>query len=471
MGDTVLASKTITVSAQEVPMKVLSPNGGETMEAGDIINIDWTSNLKPTMTLTIGLLDKYNQPVQTIVKNTPNSGSYSWAIPRDIVAPGTIGAFKVNVSTSGRNVQVQDSSDAVFNIKGLPVNSSETVKCVFNGSTQTEKCYTDDSRFTCSGAGYCSANVSGVMRSTLTWKSSCGGYAYTTIDGTDEYANFSCAPTGPSITVLKPNGEEGFIAGQNIPAKWQSANIPIGTRLAVISLKNQSTGRSFNVLKNVINDGNEPVPTVGIPAGDYKLAISVVVKGVLVSDESDAAFPIWEIGPNVTLVSTDTDVTAGTGANDDVGLFKIRFKVQAMGDSIYMASPSSPFYSYVIDRNAVPVTDSRISSTLTDVTDHDRTPHSNYLIEEGKEETFELAVSVPLGNGLTVGQYRLSFKSFRWDTQDVYAFNFTKTKVLDDTFRTSYTALNKLPQAVNQVANIHGALEGLLQQLKEILAR
>ncbi|MEM0359842.1 MAG: hypothetical protein QXK06_00715 [Candidatus Diapherotrites archaeon] len=68
----------------------------------------------------------------------------------------------------------------------------EQVKCVFSGSTATQKCYTADGQFECSGSGTCIANVYGKKGATLVWKSTCGGYAYTTIDGTNKYAEFKC---------------------------------------------------------------------------------------------------------------------------------------------------------------------------------------------------------------------------------------------------------------------------------------
>lgn len=78
---------------------------------------------------------------------------------------------------------------------------SEQVKCVFNGATTEQKCYAYTEKlnttFFCSGIGTCVTNVKGFSGAQLTWKSSCGEgeYAYTTIDGNNEYVNFSCSDT------------------------------------------------------------------------------------------------------------------------------------------------------------------------------------------------------------------------------------------------------------------------------------
>ena len=73
-----------------------------------------------------------------------------------------------------------------------PVVLKEQVKCVFDNSNEMQKCYTDDGKFGCSGTGTCVADVSGEKGKKLTWKSSCGGYGYTIIDGDNEYAEFKC---------------------------------------------------------------------------------------------------------------------------------------------------------------------------------------------------------------------------------------------------------------------------------------
>ena len=71
--------------------------------------------------------------------------------------------------------------------------TKEQIKCIFENSNEMQKCYTDDGQFGCSGTGTCVADVSGEKGKKLTWKSSCGGYGYTIIDGDNEYAEFKCA--------------------------------------------------------------------------------------------------------------------------------------------------------------------------------------------------------------------------------------------------------------------------------------
>jgi len=105
---------------------------------------------------------------------------------------------------------------------------SEQVKCVFNGATTEQKCWGDapsptvgnPTRFSCTGMGTCVVTASGQKGTPVTWGSSCGGSANTVIDGNNEYANFSCASTQPSIQVLSPNGGEAWQKGSAYALKW-----------------------------------------------------------------------------------------------------------------------------------------------------------------------------------------------------------------------------------------------------------
>ena len=83
---------------------------------------------------------------------------------------------------------------------GTP-DSKEMVTCLFSGSTSPQSsCYASvgdytsvdgGSQYTCSGKYSCTIPVYGKKWTKLTWKSSLGGYGYTTIDNQDERVYFS----------------------------------------------------------------------------------------------------------------------------------------------------------------------------------------------------------------------------------------------------------------------------------------
>ena len=79
----------------------------------------------------------------------------------------------------------------------------EQVKCVFQGSNTEQTCsyltYPGTGKGSCTGLNSCVAAVSGKKYEQVEWKSTCGGVAYTTIDGVDEYAYFNCG-SNPKIT-------------------------------------------------------------------------------------------------------------------------------------------------------------------------------------------------------------------------------------------------------------------------------
>ncbi len=100
---------------------------------------------------------------------------------------------------------------------------AEKVKCIFTGSDSAQKCYTDDGRFGCSGAGTCIAEVSGSEGTKLAWKSSCGGEAYTVIEGVEgDYAEFKCEPIAPTeLTTATPAPE---IAKEQVKCVFANSN-------------------------------------------------------------------------------------------------------------------------------------------------------------------------------------------------------------------------------------------------------
>ena len=84
----------------------------------------------------------------------------------------------------------------------------EQVNCYFLNSNAEQKCYTDDGLYGCSGVGKCASGGIGEKDKKLAWKSSCGGYAYTVIDGVDGYAEFKCVPDAE--VALEDINNKGF---------------------------------------------------------------------------------------------------------------------------------------------------------------------------------------------------------------------------------------------------------------------
>jgi hypothetical protein len=126
-----------------------------------------------------------------------NDGQESVSIPPYI--PG--GSYILEIKSDVNGTTVMDASDSYVKIVDTPTpTASEQVKCVFKGATTVQSCDNASESdtpfpFSCSGIGSCVADLKGPKGLSVTWKSSCGGYAYTTLDGESEYATFSCGKT------------------------------------------------------------------------------------------------------------------------------------------------------------------------------------------------------------------------------------------------------------------------------------
>lgn len=80
----------------------------------------------------------------------------------------------------------------------------EEVKCAFRGTTSTQKCYADNGQF-CEGPDACTVFISGGKGRQVNWKSNCGGYASTIMDGNNEVIEFNCEQSATTITpVFEP---------------------------------------------------------------------------------------------------------------------------------------------------------------------------------------------------------------------------------------------------------------------------
>ena len=87
---------------------------------------------------------------------------------------------------------------------------SEQTKCIFKNSPSKQTCYTadDNSRALCSDSAACSIEIKGHMNEKITWKSSCGGYGYTILDGKEEVVEFECKGGETPALEIKNKGFE-----------------------------------------------------------------------------------------------------------------------------------------------------------------------------------------------------------------------------------------------------------------------
>ncbi len=203
---------------------------------------------------------------------------------------------------------------------------TEQVKCVFEGdSTNKQNCYfasnssnsSDYNALGCSGIGACVVDLKGIRGETRSWKSSCGGYATTTMDGQNEYAKFSCGTvTQPILQVLSPNGGESWQMGARQTIKWSAPSSVSDVKIALNKLYecNSSVGTTCTALystqvmtiaEKALNTGfyEWSVPAT-LAAGRYTVTIYNSAN-LTSSDESNAPFAI--VGVDKTYHPADTN--------------------------------------------------------------------------------------------------------------------------------------------------------------------
>ena len=90
---------------------------------------------------------------------------------------------------------------------------TEQIKCIFSGSDKDQQCYiagsftgADEGTKFCKGRESCIINYTGNKNQQTTWKSTCGGYQYTTQDGNNKEIIFTCAVGETNFAEIENKG-------------------------------------------------------------------------------------------------------------------------------------------------------------------------------------------------------------------------------------------------------------------------
>lgn len=215
------------------------------------------------------------------------------------------------LSASGANIQAptQQVKTYTFSLVGSTVGSTtqlqssvtEQIKCVFKGSTTMQTCTVavDSSSPSygknCSGTDACVVDVSGHYGEKLTWKSSCGGYAYTLMDGTNESAQFDCSQTQFLVPTPSPSSTT---ATTPIPMNGTNQN----------SLFVSPTSLSFSAMQGGANPASQTLTvTVYVPVLWNALVINGTINGTPWLSVSQSVY-----GKTATVSVNLSNLAAGT---------------------------------------------------------------------------------------------------------------------------------------------------------------
>jgi hypothetical protein len=308
---------------------IISPNGGENLEANSSYKITWTS---------IGNVDdvriKYSTNNGTswtvVVESTPNDGVYEWTVPDTISDDCLILIGETDGAPS-------DVSDAVFAIVQGPLPTITVTSP--NGGESWEANSSHDITWTSTG-NIGNVKIDYSINNGSTWKNivistdNDGIYNWTVPDTPSndclvrirEYdedgilldvsdANFSIVPhSSPIITVISPDGGEALLIDSIYEITWTSSENIENVKIKY-SINNGETWT--DIIESTPNDGSYEWPVPNTPSDDCLVRISDTDDDPM--DDSNAPFSIIT-GPNaaITVTSPNGGENMTVGSNQEI---------------------------------------------------------------------------------------------------------------------------------------------------------
>ena len=324
-------------------IKIISPNGGESIIAGSQFEITWTGN--GVGTVLIEYTTDNGVTWLTIIADYPNTGSYLWDPVPNNVSNGCL----VRISTSDN--QFSDQSDRPFGITSsttkslnitrpnggeeLFVGQSYSIKWISTGVQNVKIEYSSNAGSTWTTiAGSYPADSSSYLWSPvpnfpstqcLVRLTAVEADSITSVSGTV----FTITATR-SLTVTSPNGGETWTAGTSQMITWTSDNI---NEVKIEYTTNN--GDTWNtIIENTTSDGSytwNPVPNT--PTTAARIRVTDALNGVP-DDISDGSFTItgaqelaiispnggenWPVGSSqlISWTSSGPNSPAGKGKKD-----------------------------------------------------------------------------------------------------------------------------------------------------------
>ena len=382
------STSTFTI-APPPEITVLSPNGGETLQAGSNTNISWTST--NVANVKIELTTNNGADWSLIVASTPSIGQYVW---QNI--PGVNSSLcRIKISNADGSGQPFDISNNNFTVTNLIVQSIKLTSPI--GGEAWEAGTTHN--ITWNGTAINSVKIEFTSNNGTDWTTiannlpGSGSYAWNlpntnstqckirVSDATDGVPSdvsgfaFTIKPIS-TLAVISPKAGDVYSAGSPVNIQWTSNGIQ-NVKIEFTTNNGLLQADWFSLIDNTPSNGNF-ITTFSIPSNQYRIRISEALTGSPMA-YSDGVFtispqPVRTIGmiaPNggeQWIVGTTNEIK-WTSTNIDSVKLEYTLDGGADWNSIAEKVPSNGLYNWVVpnvafrsDNCLIRVSDARLGT-------------------------------------------------------------------------------------------------------------
>lgn len=275
-------------------LKVITPNGGETLIKGQTYRIKWEQRDVPAGVYVYILKDDRFYDGNALNSNLITSGYFDWTVPNSIPDGSN---YKIEIGQGkGDPDQAGDKSDASFTIASQTTTNACTNWKVTaggpQGGTYWEKLrdFNKHPEIDQYRIRWFNGNWSPWYTPTVDDKdtkvNNDGSWRYLISYKQDHYwETRECLDNQtqrPSITLLTPNGGENFPVGGKMAVRWKTNDISKDQKVYLVIWKNKTEDNPVHGFDLGENDGNEIVtipdftnnyPSISFPGGLYYLRI------------------------------------------------------------------------------------------------------------------------------------------------------------------------------------------------------